>query len=79
MYIQKVGTSEMTQDFLKSVSQAKKSIKTGGDGATVYARMELLKNRGGQGRGSQLLLYHRSYHSFEPVTLTGQEKAEGRK
>ena len=78
MCVKKVSSSERAQDFVESVKRAKKDYKTGGDGAAVYARLELIKNRAGQGRGSQFLLYHRAYHRFEPVTLPGQAQAEGR-
>lgn len=78
LYVSKVGDSERAQEFLESVGKAKKNHKIGGEGATAYARLELMKNRAGQGRGSQFLLYHRAYHKFEPVTLAGQAKAEGR-
>jgi len=78
MYVQKVSSSERAQDFVESVKRAKNEHKTGGDGAAVYARLELIKNRAGQGRGSQFLIYERAYHRFEPVTLPGQAQAEGR-
>jgi len=48
----------------------------GQDGATVTARLQLLKNRGGRGRGNQLLLYERAYHRFQPVDIDGQASAE---
>jgi hypothetical protein len=47
-----------------------------GAGAAVYARLEMLKNRGGQGRGNQLMVYDRAYHRFQAVA--GQAEAEGR-
>ena len=78
IYVKKVSSSERAQDFVESVKRAKRDHKTGGDGAAVYARLELIKNRAGQGRGSQFLIYERAYHRFEPVTLPGQAQAEGR-
>lgn len=78
MYIEKVNSSENAHEFIKSLQKAKQATRLGGDSATVFARTELIKNRAGQGRGSQFLLYHRAYHRFEPVALSGQEKAEGR-
>lgn len=78
MYIKKVSTSESAQDFIENIKETKDSANLGGDGATVVARMELIKNRAGQGRGSQFMLYHRAYHKFDPLKLEGQEKAEGR-
>ena len=78
MYTKKVKDSENAKEFLESMQQATEEIETGGDGATVFSRLELIKNRAGQGRGSQFLLYHRAYHKFEAVELEGQEKAEGR-
>ena len=78
MYVEKVKHSENANEFLENLQQATEDIETGGDGATVFSRLELIKNRAGQGRGSQFMLYHRSYHKFEAVDLEGQEKAEGR-
>ena len=49
-----------------------------GAGAAVYARLEMLKNRGGQGRGNQLMVYDRAYHRFQAVEVPGQAEAEGR-
>ena len=77
-YVQKINGSEEARDFVEAVINVKNANKIGGDGATAYARLELIKNRGGQGKGSQFLLYHRAHHKFEPVTLDGQAKAEGR-
>ena len=78
VYVDKVNSSENAGDFVASIQRVKKDTKIGGDSSTVYARIELIKNRAGQGRGSQFLLYHRAYHKFEAVSLPGQEKAEGR-
>ena len=78
MYSRKVKNSEHAQEFIESMRQASEDIELGGDGATVFSRLELIKNRAGQGRGSQFMLYHRAYHTFEEVELEGQEKAEGR-
>ena len=78
VYTEKVRNSEKASDFVNSVQEAKENNQIGGPGATAYARIELLKNRSGQGRGNQFLLYHRAFHKFEPVHLEGQEKAEGR-
>jgi len=78
MYVEKVNSSTKAADFIEAMKKKKDSVAIGGDGATVVARMELIKNRAGQGRGSQFVLYHRAYHKFEPVTIEGQEKAEGR-
>jgi replicative DNA helicase len=78
VYVSKMKSSENATEIIESIQNAKQDSPIGGDGATVYARMELIKNRAGQGRGSQFLLYHRAYHKLDPVTLAGQEKAEGR-
>jgi replicative DNA helicase len=78
VYVKKVESSETAIDVIQSIQNAKQENPIGGEGAAVYARMELIKNRAGQGRGSQFLLYHRAYHKFVPITLGGQEKAEGR-
>ncbi len=64
--------------FLRGMEDAKGRHKTGGPGAAVYARLELLKNRGGQGRGNQLMVYERAYHRFQAVEVAGQAEAEGR-
>ena len=37
-----------------------------------------LKNRGGRGKGSQVLLYERAYHRFNGLSVPGQALAEGR-
>ena len=65
-------------EFLRSLETAKIEHQTGGPGAAVYARLELLKNRGGQGRGNQLLVYEKAFHRFQPVACSGQDAAEGR-
>lgn len=78
LYINKVKNSEKASEFVKSAAQTKENTTLGGDKATAFARIELLKNRAGQGKGSQFVLYHRAHHKFEPVHLEGQRKAEGR-
>jgi replicative DNA helicase len=78
IYAEKINSSEKAQPFIESLMTARKNHPIGGDSATVYARLELIKNRSGQGRGNQFLLYHRAYHKFEEVSLNEQEKAEGR-
>jgi len=78
VYVSKVKSSENATEVIQSILNAQQEHPVGGDGAMVYARMELIKNRAGQGRGSQFLLYSRAYHRFDPVMLPGQEKAEGR-
>ncbi|MGM0532545.1 MAG: DnaB-like helicase C-terminal domain-containing protein [Bacteroidota bacterium] len=78
MYTRKLKASENAQEFIENMQQAMEDIETGGDGATVFSRLELIKNRAGQGRGSQFMLYRRAYQKFEAVELEGQEKAEGR-
>jgi replicative DNA helicase len=62
----------------RALDDARKRHRPGGPGAAVYSRLELLKNRGGQGRGSQLLMYERAFHRFQPVEITNQAIAEGR-
>ena len=65
-------------EFLRALETAKIEHQTGGPGAAVHARLELLKNRGGQGRGNQLLVYEKAFHRFQPVACSGQAAAEGR-
>jgi replicative DNA helicase len=62
----------------RALDDARKRHRPGGSGAAVYSRLELLKNRGGQGKGSQLLMYERAFHRFQPVDIAGQAIAEGR-
>lgn len=65
-------------EFLRALEMAKIQHGTGGPSAAVYGRLELLKNRGGQGRGNQLLVYEKAFHRFQPVACSGQDAAEGR-
>ena len=62
----------------RALDDARRRHRPGGSGAAVYSRLELLKNRGGQGKGSQLLMYERAFHRFQPVEITDQAIAEGR-
>jgi hypothetical protein len=62
----------------RALDDARKRHRPGGSGAAAYSRLELLKNRGGQGKGSQLLMYDRAFHRFQPVEITDQAIAEGR-
>ncbi len=78
VFTNKVKDSEQATDFNTNIAEFKKDHPVGGEGATVYARLELIKNRGGQGKGNQFLLYHRAFHKFEPAEIDGQQKAEGR-
>ena len=66
------------RDFVRSLDDLRQAYPTGGESAAVYSRLELLKNRGGRGRGSQVLLYERAYHRFLGLSPTGQDAAEGR-
>ena len=65
-------------EFQRGLEDARLNHQVGGLGAAVYARLQLLKNRGGQGRGNQLLVYQRAFHRFDPVDVPGQGPAEGR-
>lgn len=65
-------------EFLRAMDDAIFEHTCGGPAAAVHARLELLKNRGGQGRGNQLLIYEKAFHRFQPVTCAGQAAAEGR-
>jgi replicative DNA helicase len=62
----------------RALDDARRRHQAGGSGAAAYSRLELLKNRGGQGKGSQLLMYERAFHRFQPVEITDQAIAEGR-
>ena len=66
------------RDFARALADLRHAHPTGGPGACVRARFELLKNRGGRGRGSQVLLYERAYHRFQGLSVPGQDNAEGR-
>ncbi len=66
------------RDFARALADLRHAHPTGGPGACVRARLELLKNRGGRGRGSQVLLYERAYHRFQGLSVPGQDSAEGR-
>ena len=75
---QKFQDSPRARDFTRALDDLRHAHPTGGDAATVRARLELLKNRGGRGRGSQVLLYERAYHRFQGLSVPGQDAAEGR-
>ena len=66
------------RDFARALDDLRHVHPTGGPGACVRARLELLKNRGGRGRGSQVLMYERAYHRFVALAVPGQDSAEGR-
>ena len=78
MLAQKFQDSPRARDFTRALDDMRHANPTGGDAATVRARLELLKNRGGRGRGSQVLLYERAYHRFKGLSVPGQDAAEGR-
>ncbi len=75
---QKFQDSPRARDFTRALDDLRHAHPTGGDAATVRARLELLKNRGGRGRGSQVLLYERAFHRFKGLSVPGQDAAEGR-
>lgn len=75
---QKYADSPRARDFARALDDLRHAHPTGGPGAIVRARLELLKNRGGRGRGSQVLLYERAYHRFKGLSVPGQDAAEGR-
>lgn len=78
MLAQKYQDSPRARDFARALDDLRHAHPTGGPGATVRARLELLKNRGGRGRGSQVLLYERAFHRFQGLSVPGQDAAEGR-
>ncbi len=75
---EKAQNSTNGRDFARGLDDLRHAHPTGGAGASVRARLELLKNRGGRGRGSQVLLYERAYHRFQGLSVPGQDRAEGR-
>ncbi len=78
MLAEKHKDSPNGRDFARGLDDLRHAHPTGGPGASVRARLELLKNRGGRGRGSQVLLYERAYHRFKGLSVPGQDRAEGR-
>ena len=78
MLASKYQDSSNGRDFVRGLDDLRHAHPTGGPGASVRARLELLKNRGGRGRGSQVLLYERAYHRFQGLSVPGQDAAEGR-
>lgn len=78
VYIDKFKSDEDDTPFIRKLSDYREDTKLGGDGASVFSRIEIIKNRGGQGKGNQLTMYHRAYHKFEPVEIEGQDKTERR-
>ena len=75
---EKAQNSANGRDFARGLDDLRHAHPTGGAGASVRARLELLKNRGGRGRGSQVLLYERAFHRFQGLSVPGQDRAEGR-
>lgn len=75
---EKYADSGRARDFIRGLDDLRHAHPTGGDSAAVYSRLELLKNRGGRGKGSQILLYERAYHRFKGLSVPGQDAAEGR-
>jgi len=78
MLADKYQDSARARDFVRSLDDLRQAHPTGGESAAVYSRLELLKNRGGRGRGSQVFLYERAYHRFKGLSVPGQDAAEGR-
>ena len=78
MLASKYQDSPNGRDFARGLDDLRHAYPTGGAGASVRARLELLKNRGGRGKGSQVLLYERAYHRFQGLSVPGQDSAEGR-
>jgi replicative DNA helicase len=76
--ITKFKDDNNSREFVERLVEKKETTELGGDGATVFSRLEIIKNRGGQGRGNQIMLYHRAYHKFEPVEIEGHAQAERR-
>ena len=78
MLADKYQDSPRARDFARYLDDLRHANPTGGDAAAAYSRLELLKNRGGRGKGSQVLLYERAYHRFKGLSVPGQDTAEGR-
>ena len=64
--------------FRRAMDDLAQAYPVGGAASAVHSRLELLKNRGGRGRGSQVLLYERAYHRFVGLSVPGQDETEGR-
>ena len=75
----KYADNPRARDFVRSMDDLRQANPTGGEAAAVYSRLELLKNRGGRGKGSQVLFYERAFHRFLGLSPTGQDTAEGRR
>lgn len=78
MLSDKLKDSPRAGAFRRALDDLTHAYPPGGPAAAVHSRLELLKNRGGRGRGSQVLLYERAYHRFVGLSLPGQDEAEGR-
>lgn len=78
MLSDKLKDSPRAGAFRRALDDLAHAHPPGGPAAAVHSRLELLKNRGGRGRGSQVLLYERAYHRFVGLSLPGQDEAEGR-
>lgn len=74
----KLQESPRAATFRRALDDLAHAHPVGGPGAAVHSRLELLKNRGGRGRGSQVLLYERAFHRFVGLSVPGQDEAEGR-
>ena len=65
--------------FLRELDTAKANVLPGGGrGAQVFAVLELLKNRGGRGKGSLPLFYQRAFHRLLAGPTAGLDEIEGR-
>lgn len=78
MLAAKSQDSPKAAPFRRALDDLAQAYPVGGPAAAVHSRLELLKNRGGRGRGSQVLLYERAYHRFVGLSVPGQDETEGR-
>jgi len=78
MLLEKVKNNPKSSQFKREMDDLSHAYPMGGKSSAVHSRLELLKNRGGRGRGSQILLYERAYHRFKGFSVKGQDEVEGR-
>ena len=78
MLAAKVQGNLKAAQFKRALDDLTYRHPTGGTASVVHSRLELLKNRGGRGRGSQVLIYERAYHRFIGLSVAGQDETEGR-
>lgn len=74
----KLKDTDRATAFLRALEDARIRHRQGGKAAQVYGYLELLKNRGGRGRGIVPVLYQKAFHRFLPGPQDGLDEMEGR-